>query len=78
MAGLYLEAKLRPCFVCLDEDDKVHGLFHCWVKNYSSTLGEVVFALVELVDCRVIQCSPAMIQFVDDAHADYIWPGPDA
>lgn len=74
MAGLYLEAKLRPCFVVIDEDDKVHGLFHCWVKNYSSTLGEVVFALVEMVDGQVIQCSPAMIQFADNAHAEYVWP----
>ena len=74
MAGLTLETKLRPCLVVIDEDDKIHGLFHCWVHNNSNTIGKTVFALVELVDGRVIQCSPAMIQFVDDAHADYIWP----
>jgi hypothetical protein len=74
MAGLVLETKLRPCFVRIDEDEKWKGLFHCWVHNNSNTIGKTVFALVEMADGQIIQCSPAMIQFVDNAYADYIWP----
>ena len=38
MAGLYLENKLRPCYVQIKKDEKKKGLFHRW--NFTSNVVE--------------------------------------
>lgn len=78
MAGLHLEVKLRPCLVG-DEDagiDRMKCLFHCWVHHYGEQWQTPVLALVEAEDGHIFKCHPNVIQFIDNPHADYIWPGP--
>ena len=85
MAGIYLEAKLRPCYVYMKADIKKKALFH--VLSFESTVVEpslmigghpggtvaCTMAIVELENGRIIVTAPASIQFLDNEFDDYCW-----
>lgn len=86
MAGLYIETKLRPCYV-VGNDSEAKALFHCW--SYHSDIyapsvmigghgGGVVArtgAVVELEDGSVTVVRPESIRFVPWIFDEYGWDG---
>ena len=77
MAGLYLENKLRPCYVQIKKDEKKKGLFHRW--NFTSNVvepspiinGHPGSAIVELEDGKIVCVMPNNITFADSPFKEY-------
>ena len=85
MAGLYLENKLRPCYVQIKKDEKKKGLFHRW--NFTSNVVEpspminghpggvisYTSAIVELEDGKIVCVMLNNITFADSPFKEYSW-----
>lgn len=85
MAGLYVEPKLRPCYIIF-KCEKIKALFHCWdhvsnvitpspmVGGHPGGVIAYTTAIVELEDGKIMtNVSPESIQFVDNPFQEYAW-----
>lgn len=84
MAGLYIEPRLRPCYVT-GNDTETKALFHCWsfqsdiyapsimVGGHSGGVVARMGAIVEFEDGRIITVPPESIRFVTSIFIDYSW-----
>lgn len=88
MAGLYIETKLRPCYIVDKkgkEVTKTKALFHCWdfisnVVDASPLIGghpggtiAYVMGIVEYEDGSINLVYPQSIQFVPCIFDEYCW-----
>lgn len=86
MAGIFIETRLRPCYVIVKKNKKEKALFHGW--SFENTVVEpslmigghpggtvacTMVAIVELENGRVIITPPSSIQFLDNKINDYYW-----
>lgn len=85
MAGLFIETKLRPCYILGEHGNKTKALFHCW--NHISNVvdaspligghpgGAVAWtaAIVELEDGSITLVHPQNITFMPGIFEDYCW-----
>lgn len=63
MLGLYLEGKVRPCYVVLRKNGpKVKALFHGLTANVN---GSADMAIVELVTGELKKCSVETVTLAD-------------
>lgn len=63
MAGLYIETKLRPCYV-----GERKALFHCWSHESGGAR-----AIVEFENGEVYKFFPEFVRFIDNKFMDYSW-----
>lgn len=85
MAGLFMETRLRPCLVQLEDGSKAKALFHCWdyeayVEGPSLLKGGspggqvcILWGVVEMEDGQVVGVLPQKIRFLDNKFKEYDW-----
>ena len=72
MAGLYIQPKLRPCYIVGVNNKRTRGLFHCWNHINDGDISHTA-AIVELEDGCVTNIRPESIVFIDNLFKDYTW-----
>lgn len=72
MAGLYIQPKLRPCYIICANNERTKGLFHCWNHINDGVISHTA-AIIELADGRITNIRPESIIFLDNPFQDYVW-----
>ena len=72
MAGLYMQPKLRPCYIICTNNERTKGLFHCWNHINDGVISHTA-AIIELADGRITNIRPESIIFLDNPFQDYVW-----
>lgn len=81
---IFLETKLRPCYVKINEDE-VKALFHGWdyqsypiepspmVGGHPGGVMAYTQGIVEMIHGEVKTVNPNTIRFADTCFENYIW-----
>lgn len=69
LSDIVIRKELRPC-ICTDNHHSQRMLFHTWL-----TYDKTVCAVVEDKDGNVLLAEFDCVRFVDNAFADYVFPG---
>lgn len=72
MAGLYMQPKLRPCYIICANNERFRGLFHCWNHINDGVISHTT-AIIELADGSVTNIIPESVIFLDNPFQDYVW-----
>ena len=72
MAGLYMQPRLRPCYIISTNNKMTRGLFHCWNHINDGDISNTA-AIVELADGSITNIRPESIVFIDNPFKDYMW-----
>lgn len=85
MAELYMQPKLRPCYIVGENNKRIKGLFHCWnhisevicpslmIGGHTGGVIAHTSAIVELADGSITNIRPESIFFLDSPFQDYMW-----